>query len=73
LGKKTEIQQLLEKTGIRDGVVYHRLNHLIDNGVYDGSVAELKRMLATDDWRLVRLTPQQRKVLAYLTGQRRNV
>ena len=71
LKEKTEIQQILEKTGIRGGVVYYRLKHLIDSGVYDGSVAELKRMLESNDWRLVRLTNEQRKLLAYLTRQRR--
>jgi len=71
LSEKTEIQQILERVGIRGGVVYHRLNHLIASGVYDGSVTELKRMLDTNDWRLVRLTPRHLKVLTYLTEQRR--
>lgn len=73
MAEKTEIQQILERTGIHDGVVYHRLLHLINSGVYDGSAAELKRMLKNNDWRLVRLTNKQRKLLAYLARQGRSL
>jgi len=68
--RKTEIEKIMEARNIRDKdkVIYYRLLHLINSNVYDGSVAGLKQMLGNrGDYRLTRLTTQQRALLMSLT------
>jgi len=60
------MQQLLKARGITDGAAYHRVNHLIHCGWYEGSIQEMRQMLATNDGRLVQLEAGQRQLLKRL-------